>query len=118
MNPEVKARWVAALRSGEYRQAQSALRTKDGHCCLGVLCDLFSKADGRRGWRTRDLSDAVNTSGVFDGDPGMPGAVVTVWAELDPEKKVWIGGKRQELYNHNDAGATFAQIADAIEEQL
>jgi hypothetical protein len=43
MNTEVKARWVAALRSGRYQQGRSALCTitPEGkkYCCLGVLCE-------------------------------------------------------------------------------
>lgn len=45
MDPEWKAKWVAALRSGEYRQGKMQL-TKvhpDGSmdcCCLGVLCEI------------------------------------------------------------------------------
>lgn len=41
MNAELKAKWVAALRSGEYRQGQGVLKTSKGeYCCLGVLCDI------------------------------------------------------------------------------
>jgi hypothetical protein len=46
MNPEKKALWVAALRSGDFRQAQRKLAVKSNpetlmaHCCLGVLCEL------------------------------------------------------------------------------
>ena len=28
------------LRSGEYNQTRNHLRTEDGYCCLGVLCEL------------------------------------------------------------------------------
>jgi len=47
MNPEVKKKWVEALKSGKYKQGQRALhlKTSDGSffCCLGVLCDLYIK---------------------------------------------------------------------------
>lgn len=34
--------WVAALRSGKYKQAQEILRDdKGGYCCLGVLCEVL-----------------------------------------------------------------------------
>ena len=40
MNQELKAKWVAALRSGEYKQGQGAMRpTPDTYCCLAVLRD-------------------------------------------------------------------------------
>lgn len=49
MNPEIKAKWVAALRSGEYLQGTGQLlNTYSGaskYCCLGVLCDLLVKED-------------------------------------------------------------------------
>ena len=38
MNPKLKARWVEALRSGDYKQGTKFLRTNEGtYCCLGVL---------------------------------------------------------------------------------
>lgn len=43
MDPKVKSLWTAALRSGEYQQAKGYLRTDDGYCCLGVLCDIAVK---------------------------------------------------------------------------
>jgi len=50
VNRDVLTRWVAALRSGEYRQGREHLRYEDEdgvvrHCCLGVLCEL-AVADG------------------------------------------------------------------------
>lgn len=37
------AAWVAALRSGKYRQGPTALDGPEGHCCLGVLCEVVVK---------------------------------------------------------------------------
>lgn len=41
MDAELKAKWVAALRSGKYRQGHNALMTDNGYCCLGLLCHLI-----------------------------------------------------------------------------
>lgn len=39
MDPGLKKRWVAALRSGKYRQTRRGqLKHKGAYCCLGVLC--------------------------------------------------------------------------------
>lgn len=112
MNPEIKAKWVAALRSGEYVQTQAVLRTGDGFCCLGVLCDLYDK----EGWGKE-----------FFPSQGIPPDGVREWAgfpvsEYDPEARptpaVVIDGVHEALYTHNDKGCTFAEIADAIEKQL
>lgn len=46
MKKEIADKWVAALRSGDYKQGEGTLRfTNDGtketsFCCLGVLCDI------------------------------------------------------------------------------
>lgn len=40
MTPELKTRWLAALRSGEYSQVRGTLKNRDGYCCLGVLCEI------------------------------------------------------------------------------
>lgn len=59
----------------------------------------------------------------------MPTASVNAWLGFDPEEvEVEIGGRYDQLYSHNDGRTyehmpdtpprTFAEIADAIEEQL
>ena len=45
MKKDTKEKWVAALRSGEYRQCQGELKDAIGaHCCLGVLLET-------QGWK-------------------------------------------------------------------
>lgn len=47
MDAELKAKWIAALRSGEFKQTRGYLKDDAGYCCLGVLCKVqgadFSK---------------------------------------------------------------------------
>lgn len=44
MNKELKQKWVAALRSGEYKQGKGKLlyheNGETSYCCLGVLCEV------------------------------------------------------------------------------
>lgn len=45
MDPEDKARWIDALRSGKFRQGEGNLRRKQSnngvrHCCLGVYAEV------------------------------------------------------------------------------
>lgn len=42
MNPEWKAKWVTALRSGDYEQGVGSLMAQRGFCCLGVLCNIIN----------------------------------------------------------------------------
>lgn len=56
--PKFKAMWVAALRSGEYKQgrkemivtrlhAKTKKPLKPGYCCLGVGCSILGVSDKR-----------------------------------------------------------------------
>ena len=41
LNPEIKKKWLTALKSGNYKQGTGKLRRRDNSfCCLGVLCDI------------------------------------------------------------------------------
>lgn len=45
LDPEFKAKWVAALRSGEYEQCIGTMRRPDEngrakYCCMGVACEI------------------------------------------------------------------------------
>lgn len=105
MNPEIKAQWIEALRSGEYKQAQKQLRTGDDRfCCLGVLCnlipDLVWTSEDRNGWSAH--YDEARSFGLLP---------YTLRDELG------ISGERvDELTELNDQqGRDFNQIADWIE---
>ena len=39
MTPKLFDRWIAALKSGKYKQTVNVLRDENGFCCLGVLAD-------------------------------------------------------------------------------
>ena len=128
MNPEVKTKWVEALRSDKYEQGFGVLRTKtDKFCCLGVLCDLYSQEHP-------EVQFKENGTGMsyffMDRMNVLPDEVVS-WAGLaNPAgAEVTINGVKDELWIHNDGcnmrntnrpprSATFKEIADAIEEQL
>ena len=36
----LKDKWIAALRSGKYKQGKGALQRNESFCCLGVLCEV------------------------------------------------------------------------------
>jgi hypothetical protein len=114
VNAEIKARWVAALRSGEYDQGTGQLRGYGRFCCWGVLCDL-ARSEGIGTWN----SDGFDTAGgVFFS---WPPDSVCKWAGVDVMKvmnPVPIADNLLPLSKHNDTGRTFAEIADAIEAQL
>lgn len=97
---ELRAKWVEALRSGKYNQTRSCLKNLDGHCCLGVLCDVVNP----KGW----LKGAGHEQGIGSMQNLMPDDGVMRSVGVDRK------GLRR-LAEANDIGETFAQIADRIE---
>ena len=43
MDKKLKAKWVKALRSGEYKQGKGYLEDRGKFCCLGVLADAVGR---------------------------------------------------------------------------
>lgn len=125
MNPEIKAQWVAALRSGEYEQGKRALSVNNQYCCLGVLCDLAEKA-GVVESTTDTIEDPTDPFGdhrvpvKFYGRNSassfLPKEVVD-WSEADDGiVDVSTPDGHFGLHILNDQGNTFAEIADFIEQ--
>lgn len=116
MNRKVKSLWVAALLSDEYKQTQGELRNNKGYCCLGVLCDLHSKATGLK-WETNSYGDFVY--GADEQGMDLPFEVIS-WAGLashNPAISHSLVGL-SNLGNINDTGYVFKVIAELIEQQL
>lgn len=108
MKPDIKAKWVEALRSGKYKQSQSVLRGASGFCCLGVLCDLAA-SEGVGEW------ECHNGGYVFDNMQGLLPYNVRKWADISDESP---RAGDYCLTVMNDSGKSFAHIADTIEKYL
>ncbi|MFY1688155.1 hypothetical protein [Plantactinospora sp. WMMB782] len=126
MKQEIKDQWTAALRSGEFKQGASRLRTAEGYCCLGVLCEIAVK-EGVIGPASQDehglyeYPDPHLSDNPEENDPDrtvhgvLPDAVVK-WAGLGDFNPVIHG---LTLADRNDnQGWTFDQLADLIEREL
>lgn len=109
MNANAK-KWVEALRSGEFKQVKGRLKTVDGYCCLGVVCELAIKAGVPVG------VGAIGLLPTFEGET----------ARLPKGVRDWIGlrdaygsydGDSTSLSHENDHGKSFAEIADIIESE-
>jgi hypothetical protein len=79
MDAAIKKKWIKALRSGRYKQAQAQLydSVTGGHCCLGVLCRVVrARRDGENFiWKddreSLDLPSALRVDlGLSFGDVG------------------------------------------------
>jgi hypothetical protein len=124
MNADIRAKWTAALRSGEYQQGLTALRQyadvngrlteQQEYCCLGVLCDLAEKEGVTSG-----TYDAEHNWWSYDGRNDYLPESVREWAGLDtpsPEVPLPHETTLVMLAELNDDDRwSFAQIADAID---
>lgn len=111
MKPDVKARWVEALRSGRYTQARGALRdAAGGHCCLGVLADIAGID-----WSTQTKAEPYGD--VFF--VGLEGDRLYERCGLGPSSKpAQLARMNDGVEPGRDAPASFAEIADWIEANL
>lgn len=132
MNPEIKALWVQALRSGAYEQGEGYLHqtitddatgdTVDTFCCLGVLCDLALDNGVNM-----DVTSTGNGLTVYDDRTSFLPYVVQEWAgvtgdgTLGTPIELTVNGEtidEDSLVGLNDGGMTFEQIANVIEGNL
>lgn len=122
MNPEVKELWIAALESGDYRQGRLALKDDGKYCCLGVLCELASRAISLEVEVEVDYDDNSTTS--YDGETGYLPLSVQEWAEIDNKVGRLSNSIQDENGIHwslsqlNDGGYSFKEIAEVIREQF
>lgn len=105
---EVVKNWVAALRSGKYKETTETLRDSEGFCCLGVLCDLNRK-DGGAPWVKNRHGHQFRYLGSF----GMLSRSMMDFIRGD-NIEVNFG----EYAEMNDGGVSFAELADKIEKDL
>ena len=122
MNAELKAKWLTALRSGEYLQGEGRLfNSQDtSYCCLGVLCDVsgVGQWDDRAYYVVEDDSSGW----LLPNDMALDifGAT-TMHGEEYANQDGTLPFKEREgltvtLTALNDSGEfTFDQIADVIE---
>lgn len=105
MDAQLKAKWVAALRSGKYEQGRQRLRNGDSYCCLGVLCEVAG----------------------LPIDPEYGNGIVGVAFGEDDYAPIYtlLGSSNaaEQLWNRNDGlrdhpKHSFPEIADYIEANL
>lgn len=137
MNQAIKERWLKALRSGEYEQAEGKLEDSQtgGFCCLGVLCTIAVKDEV-----VERIPDSSNKGILYAGINGEGYAFlpedVQYWSEisspdgeqftvkevLDLLPQEWLStyyqgnlGKKITVADLNDEQVPFSVIADIIE---
>lgn len=114
MNKRIKKLWIKALRSGKFKQEQSALRVVNdeevGYCCLGVLCEVYRRTTGEGRWNDSTFLARGKSSMSQLPDP------ICKWAELEQRDPKL--GRIKTAIALNDHGKSFNFIADRIEKYL
>jgi hypothetical protein len=108
MNKKWKEKWIAALRSGKYKQGHGALKKNNNYCCLGVLCDIYPETElldkdvpylGERfRWKNEVMRGKLS--------PGLRDALNI------------SASHQNSLIMQNDSMTPFNEIADYIEREL
>lgn len=101
MDNELKSQWVAALRSGKYKQTQGTLKDSTGFCCLGVLREIAG----------HDALPEADDEFLLDKESAL-----SIGIEYGMQKTLSHmndGFEPKEIKKH-----TFAEIADYIEAKL
>ena len=132
MKKEIADKWVKALRSDKYKQGKNALHNGSSYCCLGVLTDLYVNETNDGELTSKGYCDNDSDPDVKPQNEVAPHPVLK-WSGLQdelggnfscsfvsPEYEETGEGEEFSMYDSlaeaNDAGISFAEIADFIEE--
>jgi hypothetical protein len=110
MNSEIKAKWIDALESGEFAQAQGTLlhnfteriggeKIPPGYCCWGILCHVMGIPDDMIFRISYPAQKWLDDAGI-NGREGPTGDIVRYLAGM------------------NDTGCNFPVIAEEIKVHL
>lgn len=105
-------KWIAALRSGKYKQTRGRLQDGDGFCCLGVLCDSVVPKNKLElmdnfGWIYGHLPHHQ------DKAPSWVKKIDSIFTDISAGSK---GAVFEHLYDLNDTKRlSFNEIADILE---
>lgn len=111
MNPEIRARWVAALRSGKYEQGTGRLYDGQKMCCLGMLCDVLKDELGLQWAEERKRELSIDNSRI-----NLPRSIADHAGLDDCSGRLPDG--RTLVYLNDMERYSFEQIADVIEREL
>jgi hypothetical protein len=112
MKKDLRDRWVAALRSGEYLQGHGRLRNTPDMatvemCCLGVLCDVVDP----HAWTFSDEWTHEEEGIVHTLEDALD---ATALARVGLDEEI----QKELIHLNDDEHASFTEIASVIERQV
>lgn len=123
MKPDIKQKWIEALRSGEYVQGTGCLHNADNgsFCCLGVLCDLADQEGIITSFGSEEDHDGLNGNVyTYDSEKFVLPKSVRDWAGIAQDNPLMSTGMNlmdiAELNDHYRYN--FERLAELIDDQL
>ena len=123
MKKTIAKKWVAALRSGKYKQGREVLHNnksgKDTYCCLGVLCDLYQQDRRSKKKKMLDVDNRWNNVCYDGADTHLPDAVL-MWAGMKTKDGSWdeLHCETSLVYLNDEKRNNFKTIASVIEKNV
>jgi hypothetical protein len=116
MDPQLKRKWLIALRSGRYKQGRDQLKRGRKFCCLGVLADVA----GCRWEKTRNCSlPRPSLYGYTLSSLGLLLDMNNHWVSEQAQNKLSSMNDGSPAYDdYNKKPQSFKQIAKWIQEHL
>lgn len=130
MRKEDKARWVAALRSGNYHQCEGTLTDGKGYCCLGVMEKVLGTGQVEEDFSLPSPQWCVNNHVQFDNQheweeneswvDEVNDDDMTKLSEMNDGKKLYTGKVVDSVaeYTWRQEPMKFPEIADWIEQNI
>jgi hypothetical protein len=116
MNAEIAQKWVEALTSGEYKQTRRALKSIEGFCCLGVLCEIYKKETGGGQWVGNHFQLYNENLDLISSTASILPQKVADWAGMGT--RFGSCGDNDTLVALNDMGKSFETIAEVIKKNV
>lgn len=102
-------KWIAALRSGEYKQYIGALQTSKGYCCLGVACRALIPKSKLYLYTEEHEKESFLEGILPEQQPNAP-----KWLKYINDDFYSITRKKLTVLN-DEKKLTFDEIADLLE---
>jgi len=104
---DLQKNWLAALRSGKYKQGTGFLRDKnDGYCCLGVLCDVAGWQSELKAEKAYTFREPDSTVSFFS--TGYLPAPLRIAAQLLGDLGQFCSPVRFPNVDYKDMGSDFS----------
>ena len=109
MTPELKTKWIDALRSGKYVQGNGHLCADNKYCCLGVLYEVMGGKWISDETSTVKLTKLRSATQLFDYDQELG---------ISMEQMATLASLNDGPSNGAELPRSFNQIADYIEANI